>query len=83
MSALLYLKRGLGLLRDIRSIGVLWKPELLLLGIGDEHRVELVTLVGHEQLRPLRTEWAGHLRVQVHELRSEKHVGLLLQHKLG
>lgn len=37
-AALLYLNRALGLLRDISSVGVLWKPKLLLLAVGEDHR---------------------------------------------
>lgn len=37
-AALLYLSRVLGLLGDISSVGVLRRPELLLLAIGEDHR---------------------------------------------
>lgn len=83
MLCLLYLKRVLRLLRDIRSVGVLRWPKLLLLAIRDEHWCKLIALVRDEQLGPLGTKRTCYLRVQVHQLWSEQHIRLLLQHKLG
>lgn len=81
MLSLLYLKGVLGLLRNIRSVGVLWRSKLLLLAVREEHR--LVALVGEEHLGPLGAEGTRHLRVEVYQLWSEQHLRLLLlQHKL-
>lgn len=75
-----YLNRIQGLLRNI---GVLRRPQLILLSIRDKHGCELVALVGDKQLWPLGIEGTSQLRIQVHHLRSEQHLGLLLlQHKL-
>lgn len=79
--AVQYLHRVLGLLRDVRIVGVLWRPELLLLTVGEEHR--LVALHREQQLGPLGAKRTSHLRVQVNHLWSEQHLRLLLlQHIL-
>lgn len=80
----MYLHRVLGLLGAIRIVGVLWRPELLLLTVGEKRRCQLVAaLCGKKQLGSLAAERTSHLRVQVHHLWSEKHLRLLLlQHKL-
>lgn len=76
--SMLYLNCVWVLLRNIRVVGVLWKPPLILLAVGDNHRGQLVSLVWEQELRPLGTKRTCQLGVQVHHLWSEEHLRLLL-----
>lgn len=73
-----YLDRVQALLGHIGVVWVHRRSQLIWLSVRDHHGCELVALIGEEQLRTLGVEGSNQLRVQVHQLRSEQHVGLLL-----
>lgn len=83
-AAVSYLDRVQALLGHIGAVWVGRRPQLIRLSVRDHHGCELVALIGEEQLRNLRVEGSSQLRVQVHQLRVEQNVGLLLllQHQL-
>lgn len=90
VSAVSYLDRIQALLDRVQTllghVGVVRVcriPQLIRLPVRDQHRCQLVALIGEEQLRTLRVEGSGQLWIQVHQLRGEQHIGLLLlQHEL-